>query len=215
MNSQKSSFLKQVPSIDISSWILDGALEDRSEVSRLWYEAYSTIGFSVITGHSISEKLFEDIREEMDSFFSLPYDHKMQFNYGKYGSPNGGFTPAGKETVGLSLDDEEAKLKDESLITSDLIESFAFTAYPSRFRAKNTDISNPFLSADMYYKEMLRVLKVIHKISCHSLCIDDLDYFDQFYFPDSECGSCAMKLSHYLWFFIVISHFKYLWFNAQ
>ena len=62
-----------IPQIDISAF-LSGDEARRKKVVRGWANAFETIGFATIVGHSVPETLIEDLHAEARRFFDQPVD---------------------------------------------------------------------------------------------------------------------------------------------
>jgi isopenicillin N synthase-like dioxygenase len=90
--------LKEVPIVDISSYLKDGAIGKEAIASAVDH-ACSEIGFMIITGHEVPVQLTDRIRVVSKKFFSLPLEVKM-----KYNRPSArGYKPAGATSFSYSL----------------------------------------------------------------------------------------------------------------
>ena len=77
-------------------------------------------------------------------FFLQPKEHKMQFRLGKYGCPEGGYSPVGAELVSLSLEENP----DAKVVPVDPIEAIAFTTSPDNYKLRDVDLSSQFPHAE-------------------------------------------------------------------
>ena len=66
-----------IPQIDISAF-LSGDEARRKEVVERWGNAFETIGFATIVGHSVPEALIEDLHAEAQRFFDQPLEVKRR-----------------------------------------------------------------------------------------------------------------------------------------
>lgn len=189
----------QLPIIDISVWREQNSpfvlTDEHVFVAKKWDEAMRKFGFAVIVGHNIQEQVFTGLLKEMKTFFEQSIPDKMKFNHGRYGHPDGGFSPAGYETVGLSME-EKSELK------FDPVENFVFTSSPSEFINPTGQDHSPFPSSDSYYSQMNDLLASLHRLSAAALQLNDIEffqrYYDNSYWPNDmgKNGNC-LRLAHY------------------
>lgn len=94
----------EIPAIDISPFSSHDPV-DRLRVARQWDEAFSTIGFALVSGHGISEKAQDELYRLSRAFFARPTQEKMvldggpglgyeAFQAAKLGQTKGGKTAA-------------------------------------------------------------------------------------------------------------------------
>ena len=88
----------RVPLVDLSGAFEPGARRD--EVVDTIRRACEDVGFLVITGHGVSEKVIEDIDAAARAFFALPHAEKMEFVSTR--SNRRGFKPVQSSTLALS-----------------------------------------------------------------------------------------------------------------
>ena len=70
--------MSHVPFIDIAPF-LHGSAADRQRVARQVDEACREVGFFMIGGHGVPERLMEDTRAAFKAFFDQPADYKRRF----------------------------------------------------------------------------------------------------------------------------------------
>jgi isopenicillin N synthase-like dioxygenase len=95
-----------VPTIDISSFVLDGTEEERSRVAEALDAACREVGFVQILGHGIPDDVIEGLTRAIDAFFALDLETKKT-----YQTPPGinrGYSPPKSESLSLSLGVEAA-----------------------------------------------------------------------------------------------------------
>lgn len=187
-----------IPIVDISDWIIKWKLSKSAtlSVAELWKGIFSELGFAIITGHQIPHDLFVQIQEECKSFFELPVEAKMEFQNGSYGKAQG-YTPVGEESVAGSngsnvvtsaIIDEVAKSNDPSVKLSnskfpDPLENLVFMG---------ADLPFPIRSVKEYQAKMNELLSTLHRISSAALGLENLEYFNEFYFlPRPQDGGEA------------------------
>ena len=66
-----------IPQIDISPF-LSSDEGQRRHIARQWADAFETIGFATIVGHSVPEALIADLHAEALRFFDRPLDEKQR-----------------------------------------------------------------------------------------------------------------------------------------
>ncbi|GBG33312.1 1-aminocyclopropane-1-carboxylate oxidase 2 [Hondaea fermentalgiana] len=178
-----------VPVVDVSSFATQESLpvkpEDLSEDQRAtvqaWGDALTRTGFAVVVEHGIAD---DDLRAAFDAskrfFLELPSEEKLKYNYGPYGTPQGGYTPQGIEGVGRSLDAADAP--------ADLVESYVFNAAA---RA-NPDNHEPvlFKNAVGYSTKATWLMHVLHCISAFALDLPG-NFFDEFHTNPDSVMRCA------------------------
>ena len=160
-----------IPVINIESWINPDKFTDldRDLAAQEWDRVMSSLGFVIITGHGITSVQVESLKSDAEMFFSSDISHKNKFIKGKYGNPEGGYTPLGFEAVARSLS--------KDIISSpDLVESFVFTSVP------DNSIS-PMPAAYQYFKSMETLSLSLLRLSSAALGLDDVDFFCKFYDP--------------------------------
>lgn len=193
-----------LPIIDISSWTdCSSSAQLRQEAATSWNNAMRDYGFAVITGHGIEESSFAELNKQALEFFSQPSIDRMKYSRGGYGHPLGGYTPAGRENVENSFD-ETSKASSATKKSSDPVENFVFTSPPCAFIAPDGCSPSPIASADAYYAAMNNLLRILHRISCVALAVNNQEFFDKYYdstLPGNESkgknGNC-LRLANYV-----------------
>jgi len=73
---------------------LNGNSDDKSKFVEEFGAAVQDIGFSILTGHGIDTKLYDDMHDLVIEFFeSLSLEEKMRFRAQRHGSVNQGYFP--------------------------------------------------------------------------------------------------------------------------
>lgn len=176
-----------IPLLDISSWknvVLSESLsEEQRAVAVAWNNALSTYGFVLITGHGVPTEVSQNIINDSRLFFETKsVDEKLAHCRMFYGHREGGYTPPGLENVALSVE-SSGDMKS----APDPVENFVFTTSPDEYHSTTGEKSSPIPAAQTYYSFMESLLKTIHRLSSASLGLEDMEFFNNFYFND--CGS--------------------------
>ena len=95
-----------VPTVDISAYVLDGAIADRDRVAAEIDRACRDVGFIQITGHGVPADVIAGLAEAMDAFFDLPIDEKT--SYIRPAWENRGYSAPRSESLSLSAGVESA-----------------------------------------------------------------------------------------------------------
>ena len=93
-----------LPIVDIAPFI-HGDSEARAKVARAWGNAFETVGFAVIVGHGVPEKLVTDTYDAMTAFFDRPLDEKLGYTPPEQAKGRG-YLPMGIESVAKTLSGE-------------------------------------------------------------------------------------------------------------
>lgn len=98
---------RRVPVVDVSSLVSGPVRTWRKTVEELG-EAARTVGFLYVTGHGISQRLFNDLLRAAERFFALPMERKMAVYIGNSRNHRG-YVPVGEEVFyGGTTDQKEA-----------------------------------------------------------------------------------------------------------
>lgn len=93
----------QIGTLDFGRF-LNGNTTEKADFVEEFGTAIQDIGFSVLTGHGIDVKLYDEMHElVIELFESLSLDQKMRFRAQRQGSVNQGYFPI-KETSGIHPD---------------------------------------------------------------------------------------------------------------
>jgi isopenicillin N synthase-like dioxygenase len=84
-----------VPVIDISVLYEDDPKAWRLVEQKL-YEAHSTVGFSILTGHGVPARMMDDLFEASARFYALPLEQKLAY---RFGANLRGYLPLGSSTL--------------------------------------------------------------------------------------------------------------------
>ncbi|MFC0400035.1 isopenicillin N synthase family dioxygenase [Paraburkholderia rhizosphaerae] len=71
----------QVPVIDISALYEDDP-NGWDQVMEQLYDAHSTVGFSILTGHGVPARMMDDLFTASARFYALPLEKKLAYRYG-------------------------------------------------------------------------------------------------------------------------------------
>jgi isopenicillin N synthase-like dioxygenase len=83
---------------------LHGSDKDKAAFAREFGAAVQEIGFSVLTNHGVDPQLYEDMEEQVETFFkSTPMTAKMRFRASRHGSISQGYFPI-RETSDIHPD---------------------------------------------------------------------------------------------------------------
>ncbi len=91
-----------IPLIDIAPF-LSGDPTGRATVVKQWAEAFETIGFATIVGHSVPETLIENLHAEAHRFFDQKVEIKDLCTH-KIQTDTSGYTGFGTEALARTLD---------------------------------------------------------------------------------------------------------------
>ncbi|PWJ26426.1 isopenicillin N synthase-like dioxygenase [Branchiibius hedensis] len=101
----------EVPTVDISAYVVDGSPGDRAAVAQAIDQACRSVGFIQIVGHGIAPETAAGLAGAMDDFFGLPVADKKRWV--RPAAENRGYTPPKSETLALSLGvQSEKRMKD-------------------------------------------------------------------------------------------------------
>ena len=87
--------MKKIPLVDLSRFI-DSSVEKKETFIKSLGNAFETIGFVALNGHSLSRDIQQALYDQVSSFFSLPQASKNQYIM-KGGGGQRGYTAFGKE----------------------------------------------------------------------------------------------------------------------
>ncbi|KAB2809895.1 isopenicillin N synthase family dioxygenase [Phaeocystidibacter luteus] len=87
--------LSSIPTVDLQDFRSGDSVRKNKFIKALG-QAYEEIGFVTVTNHGLSEALRENLYEQVESFFALPEDVKMQYHIDGLAGQRG-YTPFGKE----------------------------------------------------------------------------------------------------------------------
>ncbi|TDQ31343.1 isopenicillin N synthase family dioxygenase [Zeaxanthinibacter enoshimensis] len=87
--------MNAIPSVDLRDFI-SGDQERKEKFIREIGSAFENIGFVALSGHFLSDKLVEDLYDEIKKFFNLPQEVKDKYEIPGIGGQRG-YTSFGKE----------------------------------------------------------------------------------------------------------------------
>lgn len=91
-----------IPQIDISPF-LSGDAKSRADVVKQWANAFETVGFATIVGHSVPETLIDQLHAQAHRFFDQPVEVK-ELCARKVKTDTSGYTGFGIEALARTLD---------------------------------------------------------------------------------------------------------------
>ena len=104
---------EQIPTIDISPWLIEGSSErDKQHVVDQMHHAATTYGFFQAVGHGVSSETRQEIFDVTKRFFSLPLEDRMEVSIHKsIGQAFRGYEPSLLQThrAGLLPDTKEVE----------------------------------------------------------------------------------------------------------
>ncbi|MCF6777206.1 hypothetical protein L3V83_11595 [Thiotrichales bacterium 19X7-9] len=71
-----------IPILDFSS--IKNEVPRYDELAKSFYDAYSTLGFGLITNHGVNKSLIDQLFQQMQAFHALPEAIKMKYKYTQY-----------------------------------------------------------------------------------------------------------------------------------
>lgn len=86
---------KQIPSVDLNDFLSNDPIKKTDFVKQLG-AAYEEIGFVALKGHFLSDQLSDSLYSEVEKFFNLPLDTKLQYEIDGLAGQRG-YTSFGKE----------------------------------------------------------------------------------------------------------------------
>lgn len=86
---------KQIPSVDLNDFLSNDPIKKTDFVKQLG-AAYEEIGFVALKGHFLSDRLSDSLYSEIEKFFNLPLDTKLQYEIDGLAGQRG-YTSFGKE----------------------------------------------------------------------------------------------------------------------
>jgi len=99
-----TSIVSEIPIIDISPLMNGG---NPNAVATQIHEACTNHGFFYVSGHGVSEKLQNDLKQFSTSFFQLPLSEKMKISMSNGGKTWRGYFPVGDELTSGKPDQKE------------------------------------------------------------------------------------------------------------
>ncbi len=87
--------MNNIPSVDLSDFLSDDPLRKQKFINEIG-KAYEEIGFVALKNHFLSDKLVENLYQEVKAFFALPTEIKEHYEIDGLGGQRG-YTSFGKE----------------------------------------------------------------------------------------------------------------------
>ena len=102
----------------------DATPATRQRVTKLWNDAFATVGFAVLINNGVRRAAMDGLEREAKAYFSQNAAEKMKDCLAQsYGGGAGGFTPSGVEAVGRSRAVDGVDLEVEDM-AADPVESY-------------------------------------------------------------------------------------------
>ncbi len=138
----------EIATLDLGRF-LNGNAEDRKRFVEEFGAAVQDIGFSVLTGHGVDAKLYDEMHDlVIELFESLSLPEKMQFRAQRHGSVNQGYFP----------------IEETSDIHPDLVEGWVWCRRAFDMQQKReTDFRVEDYWPDAKYEQALRRLALSHE----------------------------------------------------
>lgn len=175
-----------VPIIDLSplfqQYPTDAArLEAEMGVAKLVGKAAEEIGFLVLTGHNVDQKVIDDAWSLVRGFFDQPLGSKMAHHLPQAVNPFG-YSPLGEEMLSSGKAAEHNCC--DAIAKPDLKEMFTVgpedprAGFPPRALPAKPEGFADAVSA--YYSALASLAKRIMRLFALALQLEDADYFDKF-----------------------------------
>jgi isopenicillin N synthase-like dioxygenase len=172
--------MESVPVIDIAPFLSGGA-SDQAAVARAVDEACSSLGFLIVSGHGVPERLIEDMRTTSFAYFDLPPEEKLKLRMppDRYR----GYIALGSEALSYSLDEASPPDFKESFSVGPVDppdDAYHRAAAPGKFFAPNLwpqGVPGFRPAWEAYYREMERLATNLMRIFAVGLGMEK-HYFD-------------------------------------
>jgi isopenicillin N synthase-like dioxygenase len=172
--------MDSIPVVDIAPFA-EGGARDREAVARQVDSACSSLGFLIISGHGVADRLIDDMRGVSLAYFDRPLEEKLKLRMppDRYR----GYIALGSEALSYSLDQESPPDFKESFSIGPVDfpdDDYHRAAAPGKFFAPNLwPESLPDFRPvwETYYREMERVATALMRIFAVGLGMDQ-HYFD-------------------------------------
>src|SRR6476646_3230475 len=172
--------MDSIPVVDIAPFA-EGGARDREAVARQVDSACSGLGFLIISGHGVADRLIDDMRGVSLAYFDRPIEEKLKLRMppDRYR----GYISLGSEALSYSLNEESPPDFKESFSIGPIDppdDAYHRAATPAKFFAPNLwpeEPSNFRPVWEAYYREMERVATTLMRIFGVGLGMDK-HYFD-------------------------------------
>eukprot|EP00947_MAST-08B_sp_MAST-8B-sp1_P003360 g3360.t1 len=184
-----------IPIIDLSQYSGPAATaESKRRCAEAWHQAFSTVGFAVLTNHGVPHLQVARLDQLARDFFEQDPAEKGKCSTPGYGGT--GYTPPGVEAVGRSraVDGHE----EVATVAADPVESFVFTNGGHPPDMQPADPPGLLAAVRDYVFSMEELLaKQVLPLSATALGLPCL-FFDNFYGrPGGRTGANALRLAYY------------------
>ena len=95
--------MDSIPVVDIAPFA-EGGARDREAVARQVDSACSSLGFLIISGHGVADRLIDDMRGASLAYFDRPLEEKLKLRMPS--DRYRGYIALGSEALSYSLDQE-------------------------------------------------------------------------------------------------------------
>ena len=119
--------LPVVPIIDLAPWttLKNSTIDSKMEVVRQIHEACQSVGFFLVTNHTLNAKVLQGGWEATQAFFELPGEEKIKHKTTNEAEYPYGFEQSEKLVKGKQLDGANKNLDGDSEADADLKETYA------------------------------------------------------------------------------------------
>eukprot|EP01035_Chromulina_nebulosa_P036300 gene36300-48879_t len=173
----------EVPIIDVSALIArDGDIESRRRTALKIGAACRDVGFFIITGHGVEDKVISDVWDSTSKFFDLPIKEKMAYTKPQHIYPFG-YSPLGAEALSKGKRAEFDSSDEQKFAPPDLKELFSLgpddpvTMFPPREFPQNP--SHFESSWTLYYNSLNKLANQILVAFAIALGLEE-NYFQNF-----------------------------------
>jgi isopenicillin N synthase-like dioxygenase len=171
-----------VPLIDIGPF-LHGGSEDKARVAAEVDKACREIGFLVVSGHGVPEKLIADLHAMSDAYFGLPHWEKMRHKLPA--DRLRGYSPSESHSLAYSMDEEMPTDLRESFNTGPFdhpFDEYHFGAAGAPYFPPNIWPDRPGNMRELcenYYREMETLAGTLMRIFALGLGLDENFFEDK------------------------------------
>ncbi|GMI25816.1 hypothetical protein TeGR_g3729 [Tetraparma gracilis] len=161
--------------------------------------AFSSHGFAILS--NVSLPAAPELLAAAEGFFGEPLEAKMRHSHGPYGTPEGGYTPQGTESVSATLASSAPHARRTG---ADRVENFVFRSMHSDDRDERLHPPELYTAGKRYFDEASGVLRLLNRLACEALGCPDAEYFNRRFwdgkgsnFDATPQNGNSLRLSHY------------------
>jgi isopenicillin N synthase-like dioxygenase len=150
----------EVPTVDISPYVMGGTDEQRAQVARQLDRACREVGFIQVIGHGVLPEVIAGLAHAMDSFFEQDLETKKQWM--RPAAENRGYSPPKSESLSYTLGlDPASRMNDffEAFNVGASIADYGGSVPLAEHYAANTwpDLTDFESEVSVYFREARRV----------------------------------------------------------